>query len=215
MASTSGRFLQKIQIMDTAKPVGFDIEGLNALIRSRRSVFTDQFARGRSVPDTLVRAILENALWAPTHKKTEPWRFTVFTGKGLERLAQFQSELYKKNAGTKFRLEKFEKLRDAPIRCSHVIAIGMKRSSEVEIPEVEEIAAVSCAVQNMYLSVTALGLGAYWGTGGITYDPEAKAFFGLGKPDRLMGFFNLGYPEIPSPPGHRTGLEARLSWVAD
>jgi nitroreductase len=61
------------------------------------------------------------------------------------------------------------------------------------LPEVEEIEAVACAVQNMFLTVTANGLGSYWTTAGITYFKEAKEYFGLGDNDRLLGFFYLGY----------------------
>lgn len=52
----------------------------------------------------------------------------------------------------------------------------MKRTTNKNIPEVEDIEAVACAVQNMYLSVTAYGLGGYWTTGGVTYKEEAKSF---------------------------------------
>ena len=47
-------------------------------------------------------------------------------------------------------------------------------------PEVEEICATATAVQNIYLSVCAYGVGGYWTTGGITYNEKAKPFFELG-----------------------------------
>ena len=62
---------------------------------------------------------------------------------------------------------------------SHIIAVGMKRDEKKSVPEVEEIGAVFCAIQNMYLTATAYGVGAYLSTGGITYFEEAKEFFGL------------------------------------
>jgi nitroreductase len=78
---------------------------------------------------------------------------------------------------------------------------------------VEDIAAVACAVQNMYLSVTAYGLGGYWTTGGITYQDSAKAFFDLGEQDRLLGFFYIGHVALPSAPGTRRPVDEKVKWI--
>jgi nitroreductase len=196
----------------TNEPI-FDTEQLNLLIRSRRSVFLDQMVKGKPIPDQLIWQLLENANWAPTHKHTEPWRFTVFSGDGLQKLGLFQAERYQKNAGEKFSQGKFDKFLRNAASCSHIIALAMKRSLDTNIPEVEEIAAVACAVQNIYLSVTAYGLGGYWSTGGVTYDEDAKSFFGLNKQDRLMGFFYLGYVQTPSPPATRMPVAEKTVWV--
>ena len=191
----------------------YDIAAFNLLIRNRRSVFPKQFVPGKQIPDTVIREILENATWAPNHSLTEPWHFTVFTGEGLKKLAVFQSELYQAEAGEKFKEAKYIKLKEQPFLASHIIALGMKRSPEKKVPEVEEIAAVACAVQNIYLSVTVYGLGGYWTTGGVTYFDKAKSFFGLGPEDRLMGFFYIGHVAIPSPAASRTSVDKKLEWV--
>jgi len=191
----------------------FDPQQLNELIRTRRSVFVAQFEPGKIIPDAIIWQLLENANWAPSHKRTESWRFTVFTGAGLQKLADFQAELYKQTAGPKFSAGKYEKLRDSPGQCSHVIAIGMKRVDE-GLPEIEEIEAVACAVQNLALSAHAYGLGGFWSSGGITYTEEAKAFFGLGPEDKLLGFFNLGYPKANLPDGKRGPVAEKVRWVA-
>ena len=44
-----------------------------------------------------------------------------------------------------------------------------RRSANKNIPEVKDVAAVSCAVQNIYMSGSAYGLGSYWTTSGVTY----------------------------------------------
>jgi nitroreductase len=190
-----------------------DPESLSNLIRSRRSIFVNQLVPGKQIPEEIICRILENANWAPTHKQTEPWRFTVFSGVGLEKLAAFQAALYKSGSGDKFKEDKYQKLLLNPLKCSHVLSIGLKRSPSSFIPEMEEIAAVACAVQNIYLSVTAFGLGGYWTTGGVTYMQEAKSFFNLNPDDILMGFFYLGYIAIPSPPGKRKPVEEKTIWV--
>jgi nitroreductase len=96
-----------------------------------------------------------------------------------------------------------------------VIAIGMKRTTTKNIPEVEDIAAVACAVQNMYLSLAAYGLGGYWTTGGVTYNEKAKSFFGLGDQDKLLGFFYIGHIAVPSGTAKRRPLEEKVSWVRE
>ena len=161
----------------------------------------------------VVHQILENATWAPNHGQTEPWKFLVFTEDGLKRLAAFQSSLYKEEAGDKFKEATFESLSMNPLKASHVIALCMKRDPNKKFPEVEEISAVACAVQNIYLTVTAYGLGGYWTTGGVTYKESAKSFFGLGEDDRLMGFFYLGHIAVPSPAGKRKPVSEKVEWV--
>lgn len=190
------------------------VDQINQLIRTRRSVFTQQFEQSKVVPDEIIWQALENANWAPSHKLTEPWRFTVFTGQGLQKLANQQAAIYKEFAGPKFKQNKYDQMLVTPQMCSHVIAIGCKRHTD-QLPEMEEIAAVACAVQNMYLSITAHeGVGCYWSTGGITFIPEAKSLFGLGQDDILMGFLYVGYVRVPSAPGTRKPVQEKVTWVS-
>jgi len=98
---------------------------------------------------------------------------------------------------------------------SHIIAVGMKRDSKKSIPEIEESGAVFCAIQNMYLTATAYGIGAYLSTGGITYFEEGKEFFGLEKEDKLLGFFHIGVPKIAWPTGKRKPVEEKIKWIRD
>ena len=186
-------------------------EVFNRLARERRSVFPKQFSPGEKVPDEVVKQALENARWAPNHGQTEPWHFVVFTGEALKKLAAFQSELYKAAAADDYKEDKYKKLREQPLLASHIISIGMKRSGG-KIPEIEEIEAVACAVQNIYLTINAYGYGGYWTTGGITYLPQAKHFFRLGPNDKLLGFFYVGVVAVPSPQGKRISLDAKMEW---
>lgn len=191
----------------------YNIDEFNDLIRNRRSTFPKQFDTTRKVDDAIVRQVVENATWAPNHGHTEPWRFVVFTGEGLNKLAQFQSELYKQEAGENFKEATYQSLQNNPLKASHVIALCMKRDPNKKFPEVEEVAAVSCAVQNMYLTVTAYGVGGYWTTGGVTYKPSAKSFFGLGEDDKLLGFFYIAHIATPSPEGKRKPVEEKSEWI--
>ncbi len=186
---------------------------LNELIKNRRSVFPDQFDAGKKVDDAIIEQILINATWAPNHGACEPWHFTVFAGDGLKAFANFQSNLYKEQAGESFNEGKYNKLQQQPLKASHIISLSMKRSFKKGIPEIEDIEAVACAVQNIYLTVAAYGLGGYWTSGGITYNEKAKPFLGLGEEDKLLGFFYIGHVAIPTPAGKRKPLSEKTNWV--
>lgn len=193
----------------------YTAESVNALIHDRRSVFPQQYS-GQKVNDEIVRQMLINATWAPTHKLTQPWRFVVYTGDGLKRLANEQAEVYKKvtQRDGSFREDKYQGLLTKPLLSSHIIAVGMKRDEKKSVPEIEEIGAVFCAVQNMYLTATAYGIGCYLSTGGITFFEEAKPLFNLGHDDKLLGFMHIGTPEHTPPPLKRKPLKEVMEWIA-
>ena len=185
---------------------------INQLIRNRRSTFPKQFVEGKPINDRIVEQVLENARWAPSHGNIQPWKFIVFTGQGLQQLADFQSNLYKESSGENFKETTFQTLQANPLKASHIIAICLKRDPNKKFPEMEEVCAVAAAVQNIYLTITAYGVGGYWTTGGITYNPKAKPFFGLEEDDKLMGFFYLGEIATASPEKGRKAVEEVVEW---
>lgn len=170
---------------------------------------------GAAVDDALVRTLLENATYAPTHKRTEPWRFVVFMRGGLNRLAELQAECYRKvtQANNTFKEERYRGLQTKPLQSACIIAIGMKRDEKASLPEIEEAGAVFCAIENMYLTAAAYGLGCYLSTGGITYFEEAKPLFGLGPADRLIGFFHLGVPKDWPVAHERRPVDDVTQWI--
>lgn len=193
----------------------FNAEEINRLIEARRSIFPKNYT-GEKVSDEIVKQLLTNANWAPNHKMTEPWRFVVFTGEGLKKLADFQARCYKEVTTAKgtFDEGKYQGLLTKPMESSHIISVGMKRDEKKSIPELEEIGAVFCAVENMYLTATAYGIGCYLSTGGITFFEEAKPFFDLGTEDKLLGFLHLGIQKDPVPAGRRRPVEEKVKWVS-
>jgi nitroreductase len=192
----------------------FNTGDVNRLIRERRSVFPRDYS-GERVKDEIIQQMLENANWAPTHKMTEPWRFVVFTGEGLKKLATFQAACYKTKTGADgtFNQDKYESLLINPMKSSHIISVGMKRDAMKRIPEIEEAGAVFCAVENMYLTATAYEIGCYLSTGSITYFQEAKEFFELGPEDKLLGFLHVGIPQREVQDGRRRPVSEKVTWI--
>lgn len=159
------------------------------LIRRRRSVFPSQYI-DKNIDKTDIKKILDAANWAPTHKKTEPWRFKVLQGKSLEELGVFLNGKYQETEEHPKQI-KLKKLLENPKKAGAIIAICMQRDSMESVPEWEEIAATAMAVQNMWLCCTELGIGSYWSSPGlIKYMDE---FFEMNEGEKCLGFFYMGY----------------------
>ncbi len=184
------------------------------MVAQRRSTYPTQYT-GEPVPDEIVEQLLENANRAPTHKRTEPWRFVVYSGEGRKKLAELQATVYKEvtTADGTFKEERYRNLLTKPMESSHIILVYMKRDPKHSVPEIEEIGAVFCAIENMYLTAAAYGIGCYLSTGGITYFKEANKVFGLGEEDKIIGFFHLGMPKAMPPASARRPVQEKVTWV--
>ncbi len=193
--------------------MNFSYEHVNKLIKSRRST-KPRYFNGEKIEDSIVWQILENASWAPTHGLTQPWRFKVFTDDGLAKLANFQADLYQKlTPEENFKSEKYNRLKTNILKSSHVVVICMERQKSEKIPEIEEIEAVACSVQNMALTAAAYGICSFWGSGGVTYTQELKDFLGLGEKDLCLGYLYLGYSDNPATLSRRDPIQEKVEWI--
>ncbi|MEN1784618.1 MAG: nitroreductase [Bacteroidota bacterium] len=179
------------------------------LIQERRSIFPPQFTDEPIAKKTLEQ-LLEAANWAPTHKRTEPWRFWVFTGAAKARLGTFLSTKYQE-IEAKPKQVKIRKLQGNCQRAAAVIAIGMQRDPEARLPEWEELAATAMAVQNLWLCATAQGLGGYWSSPSlIQYMDE---FIALDPGQHCLGFFYLGHYESQATTMERKPIDEKVVWL--
>jgi nitroreductase len=168
---------------------------LQQIIQSRRTV-KPPLMNGGKIPEAQLQDILELANWAPTHGLTEPWRFIVYGGDQVQVFCRQHADLYQENIpAEKFMAEKYDKLRDMGNQASHLVVAVMQRGTLPGIPVLEEIAAASCAVQNMLLGATALGIASYWGSGGMAYHPAMKKLLRLAAEDLVLGILYLGYTD--------------------
>ncbi len=185
-------------------------ELVSELIRKRRSIFPKTY-NDKPIPRPIIEEVLENANWAPTHRLTEPWRFKVFVGQSLERLGNYLADFYQNNTPPEgFSEAKHKKTKESPLRSACVIAICMQRDPTNSVPEWEELAAVACAVQNMWLTCTAHGIGSYWSTPKAAL--AAYEFLGLGEGERCLGLFYMGYHDLPEMPGKRSSISEKTTW---
>lgn len=193
----------------------YNLSEITELIRSRRTIYPEQFSE-RKVHREQVELLLTNALWAPTHGNTQPWRFQVFQENALQNLSTFLGETYLKLTPKEQQNDmKLAKMMARPLKSSVVIAVSMERQSEQKILEIEEVEAVACAIQNLQLTATAYGLGAFWSTPKLIYSSEMNHYLELGENDKCLGLIYIGYPAIEWPKAHRKPLEYVTKWRAE
>jgi len=188
------------------------MQDINEIIQRRRAIFPKTYLPGKPIDKAIIEQLLENAHWAPTHRLTEPWRFQVFHSlESRQALSDMMVDFYKRNTPAEsFSEEKMKKSGDNPLLSGAVIALVMQRDPEARIPEWEEIAAVAMAVQNMWLSCTAIGLGCYWSSPRAAL--EADDFLTLEPGQRCLGLFYLGWHDMPQLPGKRGPIAEKTIW---
>ena len=183
---------------------------ISELIASRRAIFP-KFYIDREIPDHLIKQILDNGNWAPNHRKTEPWRFKIFKGKSLKSLSNYQVDYLQKN-DPEISESKLERVRIKVLQSECIIAIVLHHDPGERVPEWEELAATACAVQNIWLSCTALGIGSYWSS--PSFILHARKFLGLKENEKCLGLFYMGYCDANHVfQGERGPIEEKIEWM--
>ncbi|KUJ56957.1 nitroreductase family protein [Chryseobacterium aquaticum] len=163
-------------------------EVLKEIIEQRRSIFPKDYS-DTEISQEILDEILHSATLAPNHKRTKPWRFTIFRGEEKAKLALEMQSIYKSTQSETLFLEK--KYNDIGFKINKadtVVSIVVNFSGMV--PEWEEIAAVSMAVQNMYLTCTANNIGCYWSSPKIV--DHLKESLTIEENQKCLGFLYVG-----------------------
>ena len=190
----------------------YNLTEISELIKDRRTIYPEQFS-SRKIHKEQIELLLNNAIWAPTHGNTQPWKFTVFTENSKSDLSDFLAKMYLEKTPKELQDDKkLAKFLTRPQLSSAVIAVSLKRDPTHKISEIEEIEAVACAIQNILLSATAYGIGSFWSTPKFIYEQETNEFLSLSKEDKCLGIIYLGYPTIDWPQQHRKPIEYITEW---
>jgi len=163
-------------------------EVLKEIIEQRRSIFPKDYS-DTEISQEILDEILHSATLAPNHKRTKPWRFKIFRGEEKAKLALEMQSIYKSTQSETLFLEK--KYNDIGFKINKadtVVSIVVNFSGMV--PEWEEIAAVSMAVQNMYLTCTANNIGCYWSSPKIV--DHLKESLTIEENQKCLGFLYMG-----------------------
>ena len=180
-------------------------ETLNSIIRNRKSIYPNDYT-GDEIPDNLIREILLNANHAPTHRMTQPWFFKVYKNESKQRLIDIVSKIDESKI-SKIKLDKFiQKINES----NTVISIFLNRDKKERLPEWEEIAAVSMAVQNMWLTCYVNNIGSYWSTPGFIH--EYGNLIKLDNNQSSLGFFFMGVYDHKESPKLRDDINTKVEW---
>jgi nitroreductase len=184
---------------------------LSDIIKNRRSIKPAMF-NGNKIPDEQIEQLLELADWAPTHTFSEPWRFVVYSGEKVNDFSRQHALLYQQfTPAEKFMQGKFDSIIANGKKSSHLIVCIMRRSNE-KIPVMEEMAAVSCAVQNILLGAQALDIATLWSTGGMVLHTAMKNHFQLNEQDHILGILFLGKTSEQVAGHRKIALSEKVVW---
>lgn len=190
----------------------YNLSEITDIIRDRRTIYPEQFSP-RKIHKEQIELLLNNAIWAPTHGMTQPWRFVVLQENALLTLGEILGKSYLETVPKEKQNDtKLAKMMNRPKLSSAIIALIMEREPGTGISEQDDFAAVACAVQNMHLTATAQGIGAFWATPGVLKATPLRNFLELTDSQQCIGLFYLGYPSIEWPKGQRKPIEYITKW---
>ncbi len=172
-----------------------DLDTLEALIRRRRtSMLVD---RDRPVSPELVGRLCSIAQWAPNHKRTWPWRFTLVEGPARARLGTVISGAMQVHGDPP---EKVEKARTKYLRTPAVLIIGAIAGDSAQ-RTAENRDAVAAAIQNLLLAATAADLATYWGSCPMGANDVVADFAGFDHGTHVAGIIYVGWAmsEVAAP----------------
>jgi len=180
------------------------------VIRDRRTVGKSTGAISRET----VLELIEAATWAPNHKLTQPWRFTIVDGDEREALGRVWAERAAASIDPAARPAFIEGEAAKPLRAPMLIVVSTCTDPNPVRAE-EDLTATAAAVQNLLLVAHAKGLSAAWKTGLIIYDEAVKAFLGLQTADRIVAIVYLGATALETPAPRERDVRACVNWLAD
>ena len=186
---------------------------ITEVIRGRRSLGR---VKDTPVEREKIETMLESAVWAPNHHRTEPWKFFVLSGEGRKPLSRVLREVARgrvddpESAEGKKRIEKFSK---KPFAAPTVIVVALSPSDNPKAIYIEDVCAVAAATQNMLLTAHSLGLGAIWRSGPIYNTLQVKEHFGLLEDEEILGLVFVGEPDMTKNNVKRIPFDEKTSWI--
>jgi nitroreductase len=173
------------------------------LVLTRRTVHN---YLSEPVPDSIVEEALALSLWAPNHRLTFPWIYTLVGPKKRALLADLAMELKTSKSGESLSEAKTKAVRDTVLTPSHVLSLGVKRAAH-EGQTHEDYATLACSVQIMCLHLWQNGVATKWSTGGFGVHEKAYSILELDPSEvKLEGTLFIGRAQVLPPASARPEL---------
>jgi len=180
------------------------------IIKKRRSI---RKHLPQKVPREAVLEVLVAASWAPSAHNSQPWRFIILENPSIKRrLAEAMADIWVADAekdgaevDAKMRQERVDRFVNAPaliLACSTMV--GLRKFPDQKRQMFERDLAqqsLGAAMQNLLLTVHALGLGACWFCAPGFCKETVRKVLGIPETAEPEAFVIIGYPaETPSVP---------------
>lgn len=157
-------------------------KNLRELIRTRRSV-KDAYTN-KSVTKSTVLSLLNDAVWAPTHGKRQPWRFIFISPEDKPQFARDISKTYS---------EDMQENREAYLNEPNAHLVVIMQSPKMEKQWDENFGAVASLIHNFSLLAWEKDLGVCWKTNPHIYNEEVRNILDVKEDEKIVGFLHLGY----------------------
>lgn len=169
------------------------------IIRERRAVkknYTD-----KPVEESVVRELLEDAIWAPTHGMRQPWRFIFVPQEKLPTFAKKVAATYS---------EDMQQNREDYLNEPNAILVVVMEEPEAQKQWDENFGATASMIQNLWLLAWEQDLGMVWKTNPHVYDPEVENILGVEDHERIVGFIHMGYFDRMPIKKHRISVDDKF-----
>ncbi|MFJ5295401.1 nitroreductase family protein [Pseudomonas sp. NPDC088368] len=148
-------------------------------------------------PDAAQRDILFGAaLRAPDHGGLRPYRFLTVEGDARNRMGELLAQSLLESDGEADE-KALEKARLGPLRAPLVVVVIAKLTDHYKVPKKEQVITAGCAAHGVLLAAYALGVGAVWRTGELSYSAHVAKGLGLAADEEVVAFLYLGTPLNP------------------
>jgi len=184
---------------------------VDVAIKSRRSVAR---LKPDAVPQAALERMLDTAVWAPNHHLTEPWEFNMLRGESRRRFAdirrEFRRTLFKDPDAPEIQ-RALNKIYTDTVATPVIIVVTTTNPADPDLRN-DDYGATMCAIQNILLVATGLGLGTYLRTGQLIRFPPLLKFLGVPEDRRIAGVIYVGYP-AHIPERRRTPYREKTRWL--
>jgi nitroreductase len=172
----------------------------SALIHTRRSM-PPKYLREPGPSAVELDALMNAAAAAPDHGEIVPWRFIVVPQEQRAHLGEvFALALVDRDpaATPKQREAARAKAHHAPLLMLAVARLG---PADPDIPPLERVLSLGCALQNILLFAHALGYGAGLVAGRALASQRLRELFALAPSEQPLCFVGVGTATVARPPG--------------
>lgn len=159
-----------------------------------------------------IEELLDLAVRAPNHHRTEPWRFYVVQGDERDRLARAIADELVDSKGAEPDAA-LEEGRTKAARAPVLVVFTAVPSDDPKVVEQEEIASVAMAMENFLIGAHAKGLGAMLRTGAAAYHPAIAGHLDLAAGEKVVGIVYLGPPAADRALTERAPAADKTVWL--